>query len=119
GWSKPYLLVTQTIATGSADAVAIGVDAAAGAGCVVVWADQVGVSAGTVAMVATRLRENEKTLLVPCTEMRQPYVWLELESDGGLARVGRQRDGDTVPDVGLADLGVFGFPTDECRRALA
>jgi CTP:molybdopterin cytidylyltransferase MocA len=97
----------QDAARGSLDAVMCGIEAMDQADrAVVVWGDQVGVSADAVAQVLDGLSAAD--VVVPALEMARPYVWIEM-TDGLMVKVGRQRDGDSVPATGLADLGVFGL----------
>src|SRR5947209_7175886 len=63
GWSKPVTIAVQPTPTGSADAVAAGIHMAPpSVGCVVVWADQVGLSGRTVARVVEELESAEADL---------------------------------------------------------
>lgn len=107
----------QEVPEGSLAAVRIGVESAVGSGfaddgVIVAWADQVGLSARTLRMIAEEIAGAGKTLVVPLSETPSPYVWVELSEDQHIARVKRSRDGDISPSVGLADLGVFGFSAE-------
>jgi CTP:molybdopterin cytidylyltransferase MocA len=118
GWSKGATLVVQPEATGSADAVAVGLEAvAAEEPCVVVWADQVGVSRRTIGRVAGELDRGFAGLVLPLVEMPRPYVWFT--ADGAGLAVFRQRDGDEPPAVGRSDVGTFGFPSAVGLAAIA
>ncbi len=117
GWPGPLDLVTQAEATGSADAVAVGLSVVEDdEPCVVVWADQVRVSRETVAEVARRLDGGRRSLVLPLVAVPDPYVWFE--TDGDLLRVFRQRDGDVAPQRGLSDVGTFGFRAADGRAVL-
>lgn len=104
----------QDVPEGSLAAVRVGVECARDAGwltsgVVIVWADQVGVSASTLQVVTASLATDDKVLAVPLAETPSPYVWVELDDAGRIARVMRAKDGDTPPALGLADLGMFGL----------
>jgi CTP:molybdopterin cytidylyltransferase MocA len=119
GWSKPVTMAVQPTPTGSADAVAAGVHLAPhSVGCVVVWADQVGLSSRTVARVVEELKGGTADLVLPLIDMANPYVWIELTRGGVIERVGRARDGDVPPDRGRADLGLFGVHPDAVLRCI-
>lgn len=107
-----FRYVTQEHPIGSLDAVSAGLEYASGA-AIVLWCDQIGVSSSTVETMINHGRSND--FVMPYLKMRSPYVWLELEA-GKITRVGRSRDGDTVPDVGYADLGVFGLSLTAMRK---
>jgi len=113
----------QEAPEGSLAAVRIGVERARdvgklASGLVVVWADQVGVAAGTIQAVAESVATDTKELAVPLSETSSPYVWLELDESGLIAQVMRVRDGDISPPVGLADLGIFGLSESLARAFL-
>jgi CTP:molybdopterin cytidylyltransferase MocA len=116
-WDIPTTFAVQPEATGSADAVTIGLGASpADAACIITWADQVGLSNETVREIAARLRRPEPPLVMPLVQMADPYVWVEFDDVGSIQRIGRQRDGDESPSIGFADLGLFGMP---CGLALS
>jgi CTP:molybdopterin cytidylyltransferase MocA len=108
GWSKPVTTVLQDDATGSADAVALGLGSVPGdEPCIVVWADQVRVSRRTVSRVAEALGHGHRGLVLPLVEIDEPYVWFVAE--GAVLTVGRRRDGDVPPSRGRSDVGTFGM----------
>lgn len=72
---------------------------------IIVWGDQVNLSAATLKEVAA-LCQAEKTMVLPLVECRTPYVQYDLE-DGILTRVRQSREGDTMDAVGYSDVGVF------------
>lgn len=112
-----FRTVEQPEPVGSLDAVQRGSAAAADGPSVIVWCDQVGVSRETVTALLGAL-ESGSEFALPYIETPMPYVWLELSDDASHVRsVGRRRDGDVPPEVGRADLGVFGLGS-EARRGL-
>jgi hypothetical protein len=108
GWTKDLALGVQAEARGSADAVAIGLGLVPDTEpCVVVWADQIGVSQGTVQRVAAHLAEGFRGLVLPLVDVEEPYVWFDAH-EGSLV-VHRRRDGDVSPPRGKSDVGTFGL----------
>jgi len=109
GWTRPTEIVTQHEPTGSADAVALGLGPVpAEEPCLVMWADQVGLSKETIRRVVDILHQGPRQLILPRVEVTRPYVWLRISPDGNVT-VGRQRDNDAPPPVGFSDVGLFGF----------
>ncbi len=118
GWGKPVAMVFQAQATGSADAVALGLGAVSSdEPCVVVWADQVGVSQRTIGGVVERLREGARGVVLPLVEVENPYVWFHVV--GNTVVVQRQRDGDVPPVRGKSDVGTFGLLAGPGRECIA
>ena len=118
GWGTPVAMVFQADATGSADAVALGLGVVAGEEpCVVVWADQVGVSRRTVGRVAEQLRQGATGVVLPLVEVENPYVWFDVV--GTTVVVRRQRDGDVPPVRGHSDVGTFGLLAGMGRECIA
>jgi bifunctional UDP-N-acetylglucosamine pyrophosphorylase/glucosamine-1-phosphate N-acetyltransferase len=109
---REVVVVVQEQPNGSAEAVRIGLQAASSPLCLVAWCDQVGLLQSTVADVARRLHEDPQRGVLPITEVANPYVWMEYDPAGYLQQVGRARDGDQRPAVGLSDLGLFGLPRE-------
>jgi bifunctional UDP-N-acetylglucosamine pyrophosphorylase/glucosamine-1-phosphate N-acetyltransferase len=103
----------QEFPSGSLGAVQEGVTKSLTAGtpnfAVIVWGDQIGVSRETIERVIEELEKNGSGLVIPFMTQANPYVWLITDNQGKLTGVGRTRDGDFVPEVGNADLGVFGL----------
>jgi CTP:molybdopterin cytidylyltransferase MocA len=118
GWSGKLELRVQEDATGSADAVAIGLDVVPDdEPCIVAWGDQVGVSRRTVGLIAAQLENGHPGLVLPLVEVERPYVWFDL--DRGELRVHRSRDGDPSPARGTSDVGIFGLVTQAGRDCIA
>ena len=83
--------------------------------CIVVWADQVGVTSETMGRVAEALNADRAGLVLPLVEVEAPYVWYTVSANG--VEVRRRRDGDESPDRGKTDVGTFGFRAG-CVRPL-
>jgi len=79
---------------------------------IVMWGDQVGVSAGTLSRVRAALGDGTKDVVaLPLATTKAPYVHYELSTSGALTNVLQSREGDVMPEVGEADVGVFGLTT--------
>lgn len=77
---------------------------------IVMWGDQVGISATTLRLVAEALRAStEPTVVLPLVEATQPYVEYRFDPAGALTHVLQSREGDACAPRGLADVGVFGL----------
>ncbi len=71
----------------------------------IVWGDQVNLSASTLKMVAAQCSA-DKTMVLPLVECQTPYVQYDLV-DGVLTHVRQSREGDAMDPVGFSDVGVF------------
>jgi bifunctional UDP-N-acetylglucosamine pyrophosphorylase / glucosamine-1-phosphate N-acetyltransferase len=71
----------------------------------IVWGDQVNLSAETLKQVAARTSV-DKTMVLPLVECQTPYVQYDL-TDGVLTHVRQSREGDAMDPVGFSDVGVF------------
>ena len=96
---------------------------------IVMWGDQVGVSATTLARVSTALDAATEAragwpsgadiIALPLATTSSPYVHYEVDADGKLTGVLQSREGDVMPAVGEADVGVFGLTTRGLREHYA
>jgi bifunctional UDP-N-acetylglucosamine pyrophosphorylase/glucosamine-1-phosphate N-acetyltransferase len=76
----------------------------------IVWGDQVFVSAKTLRRAAAALSSPGRQAVLPVTRMQQPYV--EYVFDGTkLAKVLQTREGDKTAADGFSDVGTFGLGT--------
>lgn len=111
--SLPLTTAVQSAPTGMADAVLAGEPPARDAGgpetVVVLWGDQIGIRRDTIASaLAVHARHPDRpALTVPLAEVERPYVHYEFDATGRLVAVRQQREGDRLPDHGLADCGCF------------
>ncbi|HEX4177789.1 MAG TPA: hypothetical protein VHY57_05100, partial [Rhizomicrobium sp.] len=82
----------------------------------VVWGDQVFVSADTLARAIAALGAPQKRAVLPVTRMAVPYV--EYVFDGPiLTRVLQTREGDTTAANGFSDVGTFLLATAGLKPA--
>src|SRR5262245_12808453 len=78
----------------------------------IVWGDQLGVSARTLARTAARQCDSTApSLTLPLVHSRAPYVHYELDASTWL-RVAQAREGDECPPHGLSDVGTFALSTE-------
>jgi bifunctional UDP-N-acetylglucosamine pyrophosphorylase/glucosamine-1-phosphate N-acetyltransferase len=84
----------------------------------IVWGDQVFVSADTLARTLTALGAPRQHLVLPVTRMATPYV--EYVFDGArLTQVLQTREGDATTPGGFSDVGTFLLGTEDVRPAWA
>ena len=81
----------------------------------IVWGDQVFVSADTLARAIAALRPGRQAVL-PVTRMAAPYVEYVFEGPR-LARVLQTREGDVTAPDGYSDVGTFLLGTEGLRGA--
>jgi bifunctional N-acetylglucosamine-1-phosphate-uridyltransferase/glucosamine-1-phosphate-acetyltransferase GlmU-like protein len=115
-----YRVAIQPVPTGMGDAVEIGAAQAATRHTVVLWGDQVALRRASVEAVL-RLHQGplEPDLTIPTVFRQSPYIHFERDGSGRIARLLQAREGDTMPEFGESDTGLFCFRTDVLRRLLA
>lgn len=101
----------QKVPTGMGDAIFGSADHWRAYGTIlVVWGDQVNLSAATVRRVVAAHRSTGPAVTIPLVSMPDPYVEYELDGDS-LVRVRQSREGDHCRPGGLSDIGVFCLST--------
>lgn len=74
----------------------------------ITWCDQVGISASTVsALAAAEADAPDAAVILPTVEQTPPYIHFDRDASGRLTGVRQRREGDTMPDTGLSDAGLF------------
>jgi len=103
-------VVIQNRPTGMADAVQLAEAEVASGNVLVVWGDQVTLTAETIRKCAA-LHEGRAnaTLTLPTVMKPQPYIDVERDSDGRIIRVRQAREGEVERAVGENDCGLFLF----------
>jgi bifunctional UDP-N-acetylglucosamine pyrophosphorylase / glucosamine-1-phosphate N-acetyltransferase len=71
----------------------------------IVWGDQVNLSANTLEQVINACGK-ERALVLPLTQLESPYVQYDIEGSH-LIRVRQKREGDLTDAKGLSDVGLF------------
>jgi bifunctional N-acetylglucosamine-1-phosphate-uridyltransferase/glucosamine-1-phosphate-acetyltransferase GlmU-like protein len=104
-------VAVQTEPTGMLDAITIGIGAAKPfepRSVWITWCDQVGVHPRTLENLAGHCeRSPDAPLIMPTVRRADPYIHLERDPTGRILRVLHRREGDTMPDHGESDMGVF------------
>ena len=97
--------------TGMLDAILLGSEAAnqkPAHRVWITWCDQVGVHPDTVTRLAHLSRERaDAPVIFPTTRQAPPYIHLERDSEGRIAKICQRREGDSMPEVGESDMGLF------------
>ena len=79
----------------------------------ITWCDQVGVHPDTVTRLARVSRERaDAPAIFPTTRQAPPYIHLERDSGGRIAKICQRREGDSMPEVGESDMGLFSLSAD-------
>lgn len=103
---------------GMADAVACGLKVVDTEFVCVVWGDLVVLYPDVIARAVRMVEEYKHDTCVPIMAVDRPYTHLDY-LDGKVVRVLQRREGDTLPDVGVSDIGMFFFRTAALRAAMA
>ena len=77
------------------------------AAILIVWGDQVFVSAETLARACALHNGFARTVVLPVVSLPQPYVEYVFADDGRLAAVRQSREGDVCTPDGYGDIGTF------------
>ncbi len=101
----------QPAPTGMLDAALLGrnVVAASNARRVwMTWCDQLGIHPDTLRQLATLSDERpDAGIILPTCLRRNPYIHFNRTADGRIDRVLQRREGDTLPEFGESDAGLF------------
>ena len=85
----------------------------------ITWADQVGVLPATVQRLADAgAGAAPPALALPTVKRRSPYTHFERDAAGRLARFLQRREGDSMPETGESDMGLFALTRDAFERDL-
>jgi bifunctional N-acetylglucosamine-1-phosphate-uridyltransferase/glucosamine-1-phosphate-acetyltransferase GlmU-like protein len=85
----------------------------------VTWCDQVAVHSNTIERLAalTSARPDD-AVVMPTVTRAAPYIHLQRDGGGQIARVLHRREGDAMPDVGESDMGLFALSASAYREML-
>jgi bifunctional UDP-N-acetylglucosamine pyrophosphorylase / glucosamine-1-phosphate N-acetyltransferase len=111
----PAEIVLQETPTGMLDAILIGAAAARAhepRRVWITWGDQIAVQAATLYRLAAI--ERGSALALPTVTQQNPYIHLERDARGRVARVLQRREGDEMPPAGESDVGVFSLSARAC-----
>jgi bifunctional N-acetylglucosamine-1-phosphate-uridyltransferase/glucosamine-1-phosphate-acetyltransferase GlmU-like protein len=112
-------VTVQMSPTGMGDAVAAGMANVRTSHVVVLWGDQVAIRKASVE-AALRLHEGplEPEITCPTVFRSDPYIHFERDAFGLLCHVLQAREGDSMPEHGESDTGMFCFQTAVLLRLL-
>lgn len=117
-----FEVVEQRERTGMLDAVLLGAPAVAREQpeeVWVTWGDQVGVLPQTVDRLAAAMaNEPRPAAALPVVARHDPYIHFDRDEHGRLRAVRQRREGDTMPEVGEGDIGLFALTRDAFEREL-
>jgi NDP-sugar pyrophosphorylase family protein len=86
----------------------------------VTWCDQVAIDPRTIARLSELSSVPEAAPIVMPTVIRStPYIHLQREGSGRIVKVLHRREGDSMPDVGESDAGLFSFSRDAFLTGLS
>ena len=101
----------QHHATGMLDAILLGTAAAKRmnpSSVWITWCDQVAVDPRTIDRLGQRTSApSHDAMVMPTVLQQRPYIHLERDSTGRIIGVLHRREGDTMPEVGESDMGLF------------
>ncbi|MEP6915112.1 MAG: NTP transferase domain-containing protein [Acidobacteriota bacterium] len=114
--------VVQPAPTGMLDAILLALPAAdreQPSSVWITWCDQVAVHARTIERLAALTpAEAHPALVMPTVVRERPYIHLERDASGRIARVLHRREGDAMPAAGESDMGLFALSADAFSRHL-
>jgi bifunctional N-acetylglucosamine-1-phosphate-uridyltransferase/glucosamine-1-phosphate-acetyltransferase GlmU-like protein len=114
-----YTIAEQSEPLGMGHAVRCGLEKTATPCTLLAWGDQVALRPSTIGQsmgLLTGLSAAEA--VVPTAWRDQPYIHLERDGEGRIARVLQAREGEVMPERGESDTGLFVFRTGSMRQAL-
>lgn len=107
-------VVEQAAPTGMLDAILLAapeVRAAQPEAVWITWSDQVGVLPATVQRLADlSAGAPPPDLLLPTVTSADPYTHFERDPSGRIIRMLQRREGDSMPELGEGDIGLFAMP---------
>jgi bifunctional N-acetylglucosamine-1-phosphate-uridyltransferase/glucosamine-1-phosphate-acetyltransferase GlmU-like protein len=121
-WPISATCVVQERPTGMLDAIMSAADAVRSASpdsVWITWCDQVAVHPSTVRTLAeTTVTHRAAALVMPTVRRRTPYIHLQRDETGRIARVLHRREGDRMPGVGESDMGLFALSATAYQELL-
>jgi len=85
----------------------------------ITWCDQLAIHPNTIdRLAAATSGPNAPTLVLPTCVRPEPYIHFARDASGRIDRVLHRREGDTMPDIGESDAGVFDLSLQAYRELL-
>ena len=102
-----------------ADAIQCGLPQVETRNTLIVWGDQVALKPASLEF-SMRIHQGilQPAATCPTLWRDQPYIHFERAESGQVVRILQAREGDSLPQRGESDSGVFLFRTDALRRYL-
>jgi CTP:molybdopterin cytidylyltransferase MocA len=106
----------QVTPTGMLDAVLLAygrVKASPASRIWITWCDQIAIHPRTIARLSELSTvHTDAPIVMPVAFRKNPYIHLERDAASRIVRVLHRREGDTMPDVGESDAGLFSLSRD-------
>ena len=112
-------VVQQARPTGMLDAILVGLAALTDARperVWVTWCDQVAVHPDTARRLAAT--EHDSDLTLPVVARDTPYIHFDRDTQQRIVAVRQRREGDSMPEVGESDMGLFSLSAGAAFEAL-
>ena len=113
GSDVPIDVEVQSEPTGMLDAVLLGYDRVRESPTTrvwVTWCDQIAIHPRTIARLSELSTvHTDAPIVMPVAFRRNPYIHLERDADSRIVKILHRREGDTMPEVGESDAGLFSF----------
>ena len=80
----------------------------------ITWCDQIGISQRTVNRICEHFRilGNQPGLILPVAIKNNPYIHFKRNTANKIIQVLQRREGDSMPDLGENDCGLFAMSAD-------
>jgi bifunctional UDP-N-acetylglucosamine pyrophosphorylase / glucosamine-1-phosphate N-acetyltransferase len=116
GSTLPVRVAVQTSPTGMLDAILLarnGLDPAVRGPVWITWCDQVGVSAATIRNLEQHTtQQREAAVVMPTVWRDSPYIHLQRDETDRIVRILQRREGDSMPERGESDMGLFALSAE-------
>ena len=85
----------------------------------ITWCDQVAIHPATIERLTELTgRHRDAAVIMPTVQRREPYIHLQRDSTNRITDILHRREGDSMPDVGESDMGLFALPSASFARLL-
>jgi len=116
---KKIVFAVQKTPRGMADAVKIGLECCSTPYVACIWGDQPFVNPNIIGKCLDILSTQQISMVLPVCRLHNSYINIDIDdSTGRILRVLQRREGDVMPECGIADCSVFFFRTDEMKTRL-
>lgn len=120
--AAPVDLVVQPQPSGMLDAITLAgqlVSAHGPTRIAVTWCDQIALTSGTLERLWHHaMSPSAAACVFPTLKVDRPYIHFERNQAGRIVGVRQRREGDSMPEVGETDMGLFDLSSDAYLREL-